>query len=68
MLRNIAKEISGKEEVGKHWADRFIKRHKINIISRWADGMDRQRKRANSTFKYTLYFELLSRKFEEYDI
>ena len=30
--------------------------------------MDIARKRANSAFKYTLYFKLLKRKIEEYKI
>jgi hypothetical protein len=33
MIRNFAREISGKE-VGKHWAERFIARHGSDLITR----------------------------------
>ncbi len=58
MIRNFASEISGRE-AGKSWADRFIKRWEVDLISRWTSGIDTNRKRADSAFKYSLYFELL---------
>ena len=67
LLRNFASEISGKE-AGKCWPDRFLKRHNIDLVSRYTSSMDVARKRADSAFKYTLYFELLKRKMEEYKI
>ena len=67
LLRNFASEISGKK-TGRYWPDRFLKQHNINLISRYTSSMDVARKRADSTFKYTLYFELLKRKMEEYKI
>ncbi|KAF1992797.1 hypothetical protein P154DRAFT_595223 [Amniculicola lignicola CBS 123094] len=67
MIRNFASEIAGKQ-AGKAWAERFIKRHDINLLSRWASGIDIQRKRANSAFKYALYFKLLERKIQQYNV
>ena len=67
LLRNFASEISGKE-AGKYWPDRFLKQHNIDLISRYTSNMDIAKKRADSTFKYILYFKLLKRKIEEYKI
>ncbi|KAF2182289.1 hypothetical protein K469DRAFT_729031 [Zopfia rhizophila CBS 207.26] len=38
------------------------------VGNRWASGMEKERKGANSAFKYALYFELLKRKLKEYKI
>jgi hypothetical protein len=67
MIRNFASEISGKE-VGKHWAERFIKRHGNDLLLAWSSGMDKERHKADSALKYSLYFDLLRRKMEEYGI
>ncbi|XTI95064.1 hypothetical protein V2W45_1443861, partial [Cenococcum geophilum] len=65
--RNFASEIVGRE-AGRTWAQRFINRHKIDLVSRWTSGMDTARKRANLAFKYALYFELLRKKIKQYDV
>jgi hypothetical protein len=57
MIRNFAYEISGKE-AGKHWAERFITRHSSDLIMRWSSGMDKERHKADSALKYSLYFDL----------
>ena len=67
MIRNFAQEII-KKKVGKEWVNRFLKRHPIDLVSKWTAGLDHERTRADSAFKYTLHFELLSRKIEEYRI
>jgi hypothetical protein len=67
MLRNFAKEITG-EKPGKHWPGRFLKRHQDDLISTYTTAIDAARKRADSAYKYALYFELLSRKLEEYEL
>lgn len=67
MLRNFASQIS-QQEVGKSWPDRFLKRHKIEMVIKWTSGIDRNRHRADSAFKYSLYFELMKRKIEQYEI
>ena len=58
MIRNFAAEISGKEP-GKMWVSRFIKRHNLELVSKWTTGLDNKRLKADSAFKCTLYFELL---------
>jgi hypothetical protein len=67
MVWNFAAELAGKEP-GKNWVDRFISRHKIDLVSRWTSGIDVTRKRADSAFKYSLYFKLLGDKIKEYNI
>ncbi|KAF2194631.1 hypothetical protein K469DRAFT_706108 [Zopfia rhizophila CBS 207.26] len=67
MIRNFAQEIAHKY-VGNRWVDRFLNRHNIDIYARWASGMEKERKGADSAFKYALYFELLKRKLKEYKI
>jgi hypothetical protein len=67
MIRNFASEIGGRQ-AGKSWVDRFIKRFDVDLISRWTSGMDTNRKKADSAFKYSLYFELLRRKIKQYNV
>ena len=67
LLRNFILKISGKE-ASKCQLNRFLKQHNIDFISRYTSSMDIVRKRADSAFKYTLYFKLLKRKMEEYKI
>ena len=54
--------------MGKNWVDRFVKRHSIDLISHWATGLDRNRLKADNAFMYSLYFELMKRKIEQYNI
>ena len=67
ILRNFAKEITGNKP-GKHWPSRFLKKYNNNLIARYTIGIDTSRKRADSAYKYTLYFELMARKIKEYDM
>jgi hypothetical protein len=67
MIRRFASSIAGKE-LGVHWVDRYIERHQVDLISRWATGIDRSRHQADSQLKYSLYFELLRSKLSQYDI
>jgi hypothetical protein len=67
MIRNFAAQIAGKEP-GTNWVDRFIKRHNIELVNRWTAPIDNQRHRADSAFKYKLYFKLLSDKITQYDV
>jgi hypothetical protein len=67
MLQGFASEIC-RQPVGKNWPNRFINRHKLDLVSRWTTGLDRQRKQADSAFRYKLYFELLERKIKEYSV
>tara|TARA_R110002003_G_scaffold699_2_gene21084 strand:- start:4978 stop:6333 length:1356 start_codon:yes stop_codon:yes gene_type:complete len=67
MIRNFAEEITGKS-IGKCWADRFVKKNHIELLARWTSAIDASRHKADSAFKYSLYFELLRQKIEEYGI
>jgi hypothetical protein len=58
MIRRFASGIA-KKELGKGWVDRFIQRYQVDLISRWATGINRLRHQANSGLKYKLYFDLL---------
>ena len=53
MLANFAKDICGKEP-GKNWASRWIKAHSDKVISRYSKGLDSDRKKADSVWKYML--------------
>jgi hypothetical protein len=61
MIRRFALDIT-KKELGKGWVDRFIKRYEVNLISRWATGINRSRYQADLGLKYKLYFDLLMDK------
>ena len=67
MIRNFAQEICHKE-IGKEWVSRFLHRHRVKLVSKWTMGLDHNRSRADSAFKYTLYFELLRKKIEQYEV
>lgn len=67
MIRNFAGDITRKP-AGRCWADRFIKRHQIELISKYVYGIDVARKRADSALKYSLYFELLASKIQQYRV
>ena len=65
MLRNFIIKIYNKEP-GKTWISRFLKRHNLDLVSRYTVGLDKERSRADSAYKYSLYFELMRQKIEEY--
>jgi hypothetical protein len=67
MIRRFASDIT-KKELGKGWVDRFIERYEVDLISRWATGIDRSRHQADLGLKYKLYFDLLIDKISQYDI
>jgi hypothetical protein len=67
MIRNFASQVA-KKQLGYHWVDRFIHRHPDQLISRWTIGTDNNRHKADSALKYSLYFDLLRCKIEQYQI
>jgi hypothetical protein len=67
MIRNFASEIGGRQ-AGKSWVNWFIKRFDVDLVSRWTSSIDTNRKKANSAFKYSLYFKLLRRKIKQYNV
>ncbi len=52
----------------KNWADRFLKRHKDLLISKWTTGIDSKRYKADSYTKYSSYFSLLESNFEKFSV
>ena len=65
MLRNFIIEIYSREP-GKTWISRFLKRYNLNFVLRYTISFDKERSRADSVYKYSLYFELMRQKIEEY--
>jgi hypothetical protein len=63
MLENFAREISGKEP-GKNWVSRWKKAHSDKVISLYSSGLDLERKKADSVYKYALYFVFIGHKIE----
>ncbi|KAF2825339.1 hypothetical protein CC86DRAFT_257603, partial [Ophiobolus disseminans] len=61
MIRRFASYIA-KKELGKGWVDRYIERHQVDLISRWATGINRSCHQTDSQSIYSLYFELLRSK------
>ena len=67
MVKNFAEEIAGKK-AGKNWVSRWLKQHDDKLVSAYTTGIDSSRKKADSAFKYSLYFNALKEKMEEYDV
>ncbi|EED19172.1 F-box domain protein [Talaromyces stipitatus ATCC 10500] len=67
MIANFAHEITGRNP-GKNWASRWLNKHPNALVSRYSTGIDRNRKRADCAWSYALYFELISRKIEQYNL
>lgn len=67
MIRNFAEETCGRRP-GKDWVQRFLIRHPDTLVSKWTLGLDHNRARADSAFKYALYFELLKQKIDQHKV
>jgi hypothetical protein len=67
MVRNFATAIA-KWEASDAWVSRFLHRHEVDLTVKWSAGLDRNRHQADSYKKYDLYFELLHRKMQEYNV
>jgi hypothetical protein len=67
MIQNFASQIA-QRELGEHWVNRFLQRHPDKLISKWTTAMDNSRHKADSGKKYSLYFNLLREKIEQYQI
>lgn len=67
MIANFAEEIAGKPP-GKNWVSRFIKQHEDELVNRYTTAIDASHKRADSVLYYSLYFDALEQKIQEYDI
>ncbi|KAF1995932.1 hypothetical protein P154DRAFT_556584 [Amniculicola lignicola CBS 123094] len=67
-LLNTTQEIELVQYIDKLCVDRFIARYKIKLVSHWTAGIDTTRHRADSAFKYSLYFKLIGEKISRYNI
>lgn len=67
MLGNFAKGIT-RNKPGISWLNRFLKRHNDKLVSYYTTGIDSSRKRADSAYKYALYFELMIEPRDMYNI
>jgi hypothetical protein len=67
MVRNFAAQIAQKQP-GPHWLGRWLKANKKDLKYGYLIPIDGVRKKTESAYYYSLYFELLARKIKEYDI
>jgi hypothetical protein len=67
MIANFAETIM-KCEVSQSWVTRFLHRHKDTLTIKWSPGIDRDRHKADSRFKYKLYFDMLHSKIQEHGV
>jgi hypothetical protein len=67
MIQNFASWIA-QRELGVHWVDRFVKQYPDQLISKWTTAMDNSCHKADSGSKYSLYFNLLLEKIEQYHV
>ena len=59
MIRVFAYNISGKQP-GKNWSYEFVRRHSDILQSKFLQGADLERKKADNAYQYQLYFDLVS--------
>ena len=67
MIRNFASQVA-KRELGINWVDRFIHRYPDDLISKWTTGIDNKRYKADSRLKYSLHFDLIRNKIDQYRV
>jgi hypothetical protein len=67
MVQNFASTIM-ECEVSRSWVTRFLHRHADELTIKWSPRIDRERHKADSPFKYKLYFNLLHSKMQEYGV
>ena len=67
MVRNFAFKIS-RITPKENWVSRFIKRYKDKIKLSYLTPADIARKRANNSYQYKLFYELLKEKIKKYKI
>jgi hypothetical protein len=65
MIQNFASQIA-KKELGENWVDCFVKQYPDELISRWTTAIDNSCHKADSGKKYSLYFDLLCKKIDQY--
>jgi hypothetical protein len=67
MIRNFGLQIT-KRDLGICWIDCFVQQYPDKLISKWTTAMDSSRHKADSGKKYSLYFDLLHEKIDQYHV
>jgi hypothetical protein len=67
IIQRFASDLAGKE-VSETWVTRFLQRHLNHLISAYSKGISKLRCNADLGAKYSLYFKLLVKKIEEYNV
>jgi hypothetical protein len=67
MIQTFASEIAD-EGVSESWVTRFINHNHNHLTSKWTNGIDAPRHRADSGLKYKQYYDLLHGKMHEHDV
>jgi hypothetical protein len=67
MVANIGGQIARKQP-GKSWTSNFMKRWSTELDAKQLNTMDVSRHKAESVSTFKQYFEVVSRKVEQYDI
>nr|BBG74289.1 pogo transposable element [Alternaria alternata] len=67
MVQQFASQLAGKP-VSEVWVKRFLRRHPNHLISRSGKAMAKERTKADSGAKYSLYLKLLHDKMDEYNV
>jgi hypothetical protein len=67
MVQNFASSIA-RERVSESWVTRFINRHKMDLIPKWSNGMERSRHIADSYIKYRDHLLYLHQNITDYQV
>ena len=67
MIQRFASDLAGKP-VSESWVSRFLRRHPNYLISAHSKEISKLRYNADLGAKYSLYFKLLVKKIEEYNV
>jgi hypothetical protein len=65
MIRNFGSQIA-RRGLGVNWVDRFVQRYPDELVSKEMTDMDNSRHKADLGRKYSLYFDLLREKIDQY--
>ena len=67
MVQNFASTVT-EWEVSQSWVTRFLHRYADKLTIKWSPRIDRNRHKADSSYKHKLYFDLLHSKMREHAI
>jgi hypothetical protein len=67
MIRNFASAVA-KDACSDRWVSQFLERNKAHLTSKWTTRMDRNRHQADFEERYSMYFDLLYQKIQQYNI